>query len=275
MRKKLPAAIVGLLIALAVALLIGILVHSYSYPPYAGGWLKPLFAYLVVALLGAVTGLYELASRYRDAPLEVAGSLPGTSYMAANAAIAMFTLLVIERYHLADDTDTLRRVIVAGFGAMVILRARLFSLRTGSGGELAIGPALALDYLLGMVNREVDRARASDRHRMVVERATKLKNYRFDRAAPYLLNAMGAFQALDLDDRERIAKTIQELTENAAWQPLPDLIKFATVGFSLLTAFGERVFATVFDALEVYLCGLGAADPARPAPPRATPPRAT
>lgn len=271
-----------LVLALTGLLLLAIVVHCRSYPPYAQQAAKAVFAFATVAALGALTGLYELASRYRDAPIDVAASTPGVTYMLANAAIAMLALLIIERYHLADDTDTLRRVVIAGFGGMVVLRARVFSLRSASGSDLAIGPALVLDYLLGMVNREVDRMRAGDRHKMVVDTATRLKAYRFDKASPYLLNAMGAFQALDSDERERIAKTIQELATNADWQSLPDLIKYATVGFSLLTAFGERVFTTVFDGLKLYLEGLGAQAlsappqpspaPPMPAPPAAPPP---
>jgi len=127
-----------------------------------------LAQYLLAAALGALTGMSELISRYRDSPLGVLSTLAAWIYMAVNAgasaaALALAILLQIDFKATAESAPWIR-TLAAGFGAMAVLRSSLFSRQAG-GADVRIGPGTLLQSLLESADRSVDRAGARRRAR--------------------------------------------------------------------------------------------------------------
>lgn len=122
--------------------------------------------YVFVVLLGVFVGWTELLSRYRDAPFSAVVTRAGFIYLAINgfaAAAALFLLDTFEQdafqnYAAGVQRET-ARVLIAGFGAVVVLRSSLFRVRVDQ-SDISVGPAAVLDVLLRVADRDVDRTRA-------------------------------------------------------------------------------------------------------------------
>lgn len=210
-----------------------------------GAGLSPDLAW--VFFLAAAVGFAELVSRYRDAPWRVARSLPGFGYIALNglAGVAAHQLLG----WLSPDArmDAATRVLVAGLGAMVLLRTRLMSIRLSNGTDVEVGPSFLVTTLLSAVNREVDRLRAQDRLRLVNDWARRCAAAMpFAQAEAQLRASLLAFQNLDAEERRGLNDLVRRLMEDDAVRVLPDLLKYQMVGYDFLTAFGDDAFRAVF-----------------------------
>lgn len=123
--------------------------------------------YVVVSLLGLLVGVSELVSRYRDAPWGAVRNPASAAYTAVNAlaaAGALGLLRVFEAdFGTQDEAQTRAiQVLVAGFGAVALLRTSFFVVRVG-GRDIGVGPATLLHVLLFATDRDVDRRRAEQR----------------------------------------------------------------------------------------------------------------
>ncbi len=216
----------------------------------------------VAAALAAFAGFAELVSRYRDQPWQAAGTTAGLTYIVINALTGAAALALLEHFHSAFNApdDGILRVVLAGTGAMVILRSKLFTIRNNDGTDVEVGPAYAVERLLTAVNSDIDRPRAKQRHDLVTRNAKGLATYRFSVAKPFLQASILAFQTMEQQERDRLTKTLDSY---AADETIEDEIKFIAAGFDFVTAFGDRTYAAVFAALLVYLKDRPAAPPAR------------
>jgi hypothetical protein len=206
---------------------------------------------LSAALIGAIVGFAELVSRYRDEPWIVVRTPPGYAFIAMNGAASVAALLLLEHFPktLAAPEDAVASVLLAGTGAMVVLRAKLLTVRQANGNDVAVGPAVAVDTFLSAINRDIDRRRAIERHRLVVDRAAALRGYDFAVAVPFLKAAILAFQSMDADDKTTLNSSLDALLA----PPIVDEIKYMSAGFDILNVFGEAAFIDVFTSLETYL----------------------
>jgi len=123
-----------------------------------------ILEWLIAGLLGAVISSAEIISRYRDEPQYALRTWPSLFYMLVNALASVGTLAIIHTLNWTfgvSDPDLVgwAQVFVAGFGAMAILRASLFSVQVGD-EAVPIGLKHYLDVLLASVDRAVDRKRA-------------------------------------------------------------------------------------------------------------------
>ena len=86
-------------------------------------------ALCAATFFGMIAGGSELLSRYRDEPLKALNSNAGILYVALNGAIsaAAYGLLVRYGKHLFPGIadDELMLSVLAGFGAMAVLRSKL------------------------------------------------------------------------------------------------------------------------------------------------------
>jgi hypothetical protein len=219
--------------------------------PESGPFLR---RYLAAAVIGGLVGGAELVARYRDEPWQVIGSPPGLAFIALNAGAAFFALFLLEhfRHTLAAPNDGFARVMIAGFGAMVVLRSKLLTLRQPGGTDVEVGPAFVVESLLSAVNRDVDRRRAGERIDLVTAMADAFKDHDFDAVAQHLVAALLAFQGLDPEERKMLNDRVRDLVEGTG-RGLPDRVRFTMVGYDYLTAFGEEAFVTAFDALNKAL----------------------
>jgi hypothetical protein len=214
------------------------------------------------AAFGGATGASEIISRYRDEPLSAVVNKYGLIYLILNALLgaAAFGLLT----HYADQllpatkSDWLLRAIMSGFGAMVIVRSKLFIFHSEDGKDYPIGPAIVIETFLRMLDRKIDRYRASRRQQRVFTAMSSVLD--FERSADYLTASLLSFQNLSPEEKAGIAKVIEDYKE-VEW---PAALKSAALGMAFLTIAGEDNFDQVMVSLKSYLASLSAAQPAAP-----------
>jgi hypothetical protein len=221
-----------------------------SWPPHS---LK--LRCLAAAGIGGAVGFAELVSRYRDEPWRSAATWPGVFFIGLNAVAALLALLLMEHFRaeLNAPADGVARVLIAGFGAMVILRSKLLTVRQADGTDIAVGPALALDSLLAAVNRDIDRGRAARRHRLVTGCAEEIARYDFDTAVNFLRPSILAFQSLDPAERSALNESLTVLRNDQEIRAQPVATRYKYFFFDLLTTCGERTFLSIYDDLKRHL----------------------
>ena len=210
---------------------------------------------LAAGAIGGAVGFAELVSRYRDEPWRAAATGPGIVFIALNAFASILALLLMEHFRRDIDApdDGVARALLAGTGAMVVLRAKLFTVRQPDGTDIAVGPALAIDRLLAAVNRDIDRQRASRRHRLVTLHAERLAGYDVAEAIAFLRPAILAFQSLDPAERTALNESLATLENNAELQKQRPEVRYKYFFFDLLTTCGERTFLSIYTDLERHL----------------------
>lgn len=222
-------------------------------------------------LCGALVGVSEIISRYRDEPLRATLNRYGLAYVLINGVVSALAYGVLLRYPtqiLAPVAgDSLLTALVAGFGAMVVLRSKLFIFRTEDGKEYPIGPSIVIETLLRVFDRKIDRLRASERQRRVFERMKDITD--FAAAANYLEASLLSFQNLSQEEKAEVARVIDQYRQQTEW---PDSLRTMAVGFAFLTIAGEENFDEVIGNLKGHLSMIGveAAEPGQsraPAPP--------
>jgi hypothetical protein len=211
--------------------------------------------------IGVIIGAAELISRYRDNPGAALGSRPGLLFIALNGLAAVLALFLMRHFELAgikhDDKnwDLVMQALLAGTGAMVVIRSKLFTIRQPGGNDVSFGPAFAVDTFLSSINREVDRRRVPIRNSKVAAKAHELRGHNFKLAAPFLTSALAAFQDMDEEDAKRLRDEYLALEKDEKFANYTDEAKFYLVGFDILTVFGEKAFDSLFDSLQHYLDG--------------------
>jgi hypothetical protein len=178
----------------------------------------PAHAYALSGAIGALIGTGEILSRYRDAPFRAVATWAGAGYVAFNALIAIVALAFL---HLVlplwsdtpppepDAGDLVRNSLVAGFGAMAVLRSSILTTRAGA-RDVEIGPAAVIDIFRHAMDRSIARLRASNRATEVV---AIMAPVRFDRSNAALANiSMALLQSIDAEERAAIEQQISALS---------------------------------------------------------------
>jgi hypothetical protein len=122
---------------------------------------------IVCVLIGALVAAGELLGRYRAFPATAITSMPGVGYILINAVAAGAAFIIATafdwRFGFPDSTSastvTLARVLIAGFGAMALLRSSLFVFTQGD-TKIDAGPTALLAGLRTAVDRAVDQRHA-------------------------------------------------------------------------------------------------------------------
>ncbi len=221
---------------------------------------------------GGLAGLSEIISRYRDEPFRATGNRYGVGYLLLNGLISAAAYGLLLRY----PTQILPRVaaepllaaFVAGFGAMAVLRSKLFIFRAEDGKDYPIGPSIVLETFLRMLDRKIDRLRASKRQQRVFLQMRDITN--FNAVANYLEASLLSFQNLSQEEKQAITEVIDQYRKQTAW---PDALRTMAVGFAFLTIAGEENFDQVIANMKSYLAEVQTSPPGPPATPGpATPP---
>ncbi len=247
-----------LLSVLVVLVAIDILSAGGVWQAIAESGSRPgLTNYIWTAFFGVLVGFAELVSRYRDEPWRVAILPPGLVFIGLNGIASCFALFLLQTFpqDLHAPSNPVMLVLVAGTGAMVLIRSKLFTVHQPGGSETAVGPAFVLDTMLAAINRDVDRRRASQRTARVAVMAARLNKYSYEAASDFLLASLGAFQNLDNDIAANLRAYLSRLITDDVLKKQKDEIKFVLAGFSILTEYGDKTFDGVFSSLEAYLKG--------------------
>jgi hypothetical protein len=207
---------------------------------------------LLSFVLGALAGLSELISRYRDEPFSAAANIYGGGYLTLNGVLAAAAYGLLARYPkqiLAPlSGDPIMMALTAGFGAMAIFRSKLFIFKAEDGKEYPIGPSIVMETFLGLLDRKIDRRRAAARQRRVFDSLKDVGH--FKDVADYLEASLLSFQNLTQQEKSDIAAVIRQYKEQTAW---PEALRIMAVGFAFLTIAGEENFDEVIEGLKKYL----------------------
>ncbi|EIO3939799.1 hypothetical protein ACEOHO_003528 [Vibrio vulnificus] len=139
----------------------------YNYDPT----LYPDF--FIVWSAGIVLSAVELGSRYKDEPSSVLTSSPGVMYLVINGLICCLGFFLIQNFSWHFEVDEIlplmaqrtMDIMQAALGSMMIMRSSFIKL--GNDSQTDLGLNIVLKKLLAMVDREVDRVRATKRSKDV------------------------------------------------------------------------------------------------------------
>jgi hypothetical protein len=248
-RGKAGYVLAGLVVVVTALVILGIVFDVPAGMAHHGGFV------CLAAAFGAVVGASELVSRYRDEPTRALASASGGSYVFLMAVVSGLAYGLLTRYSsglfpgLAGDP--LMTSIVAGFGAMAVLRSKVFTLRTASGENIAVGPDAAISAFLDAADRGVDRARASKRLALVFEQAKAIK--RPEQGPDFLEISIAALQNLSDEDKARFVQRIDQVQASG----YPPQLKLQALCYELLTLIGERNFVDLMKNLNLYIAAGG------------------
>jgi hypothetical protein len=153
--------------------------------------------------------------------------------------------------------------LVAGFGAMGILRSSAFTLRTGN-EDVSIGPSALLQIILSATDRAVDRARATVRAELMAKTMLGLEFEQIHTALPELAFTM--MQNVSVEEKLDLTTELARLQA----QDMDPTMKSICLGLSLSNIVGQAVVDAAVTALRRSLEPTRAPAPAPPATTEAT-----
>ena len=213
--------------------------------------LSPALEWLTVTLLGALVGIGELVSRYRDAPDRALRTVPAVFYIGVNIAASVAALYLVRVFGWSFGVDGTKnpavlewtQVLVAGFGAMALFRSSLFTVRAGD-RDIAVGPSSFLQVILSAADRAVDRLRAQARTATVTEIMKGVSYAKAKTALPtYCLALM---QNLAEEDQQKLGSALKSLD---SFQGIDDHLKILILGLTLMNVVGPDVLTAAVRSL--------------------------
>jgi hypothetical protein len=252
---------------------------------YTDHWATNAQALGLAFLCGALVGLTEIASRYRDEQVKAIMSPDGVAYILFNGAISTFALILI--WHFQNNPaftflkdNPVGAAIAAGFGATTIMRTRIAVIKGTDNKDVSIGPDIVVSLLLSMIDRRIDRWRSLQRHLMIEQSFNDLRALgSVDDASEYLLASLVSFQNISEADKKAVNDQIQQ---NKTAKVRDPYIQLTTLGYIFLTIAGEENFHQALKEAKTVQgrgvqssSGAAAATPAAVAPPLDVPPPPT
>ena len=121
---------------------------------------------------------------------------------------------------------------------------------------IPIGPDAVISSILRIVDRKIDRKRASARQQLVFECAKLIAdaagpNLDFNNPNNFVSISLASFQNLSTEEKQAILAKGEEL--KLKLKDAPNLFKAMVLGFMLLDIAGEENFRAIMDDLKEYL----------------------
>jgi hypothetical protein len=209
--------------------------------------LRGTTGYLVVALLGGLVGAVELASRYRDDPGRSISQPASIFYIAVNIAASIAALGIVRTFNWNFGQDGIKRevaqVLVAGFGAIALFRAKLFNAAYKE-ETFRWSPGGVLDALLRVSDSQVDRAQA--KRRVIIARQA-MTSLSFPKAALALpAYALGLLENATEDQQKRLRADVDALQSASQ---LSDGTKLQLLGVAVMRFTGPHLLRQAVDGL--------------------------
>lgn len=203
-------------------------------------------------LLGMITAFAEIISKFDDEPMKALKTFPALSYHVLNGVIAVFALYLLSLIagKSADFTsvpaiDQLKYAMTAGFGAMLIMRSKLFNIKVGD-DNVSFGPEQIINIVFRFMESAIGRTRACER-RLFIEQ--KLKDIDFTKV--YDHSVMTLKRALRLTTDDKYLMDLQEVKENldalAQSAGNPDIqLRSYELGYIVYDRMGEVFVSELF-----------------------------
>ncbi len=185
-------------------------------------------------LLGMLTAFAEIIQKFSDEPMAALGTPQALIYHVLNGAISIFALYLLLLYGvpIEGELEKIQAVVVAGLGAMLIMRSKLFNVKAGD-KEIAFGPEQIINVFLRFMEHSIDRIRSSARIAFIKR---VMDNLDFEHIVEYTLTMIESAQALG-DRKDQLIKVIGELRTD---QDVTDRqLRSYRMGFLLLNTMGE------------------------------------
>jgi len=239
------AAIVGVLaVAFTSQAVETLRVHIWYAIAISCAWL--LFVangevlYFYAFCLGMATAFAEIISKFTDEPIKALSAPQAVLYHVLNGIVSAFALKVLFLYSAPVTTlDKVKAVVIAGFGAMLLLRSKLFNVKV-AGEDVSFGPEQIVKVFFRYMELAIDRLRAQARIQFV---KSTLDNIDFMAARGYARTMLNAAQTLEESDLRDIDDKLGKI---AVSTDSPQLKSYA-MGFLLLNKMGEDVVARLFE----------------------------
>ena len=255
-REQTPLAVLidAMLLCFLIAILLAIAASKLrAYVGYlltllvvfAWSWLQGQTDYFWVFALGMSTAFAEIIGKFRDEPLQSVRTGYALVYHIFNGAIAMFALYMLEIVGgpAVDDAGHLKMVLVAGLGAMLVMRSKLFNIKI-AGEDISFGPEQIVKIFLSFMEHAIDRIRACKRITFAKEQVENFKLDRIEELAKYFTRMMDASLARTIEQNEDFAKRLALRRGSNELDTPRD--HFYVMCFHLLNEMGEDFTLEVF-----------------------------
>ena len=130
------------------------------------GTATPVWLYSFTFFLGMATAFAEIISKFRDEPIKALRMPHALLYHLLNGAISAFALKLLVVFsgpeRIATGQEQIKSVVIAGLGAMLIMRSKLFNIKVG-GEDVSFGPEQIIKIYFRFMESAIDRLRAQDR----------------------------------------------------------------------------------------------------------------
>lgn len=217
-------------------------------------------AYVATFVFGALVGLSEVLSRYRDAPGEAARSLPGILYIGFNGTTSLLAFYFIRQIlPLWTDADAAvvasglpsshagdlaRDALLAGLGAMAILRSSVLTARVGS-KDVEVGPAAVMEIFRLAMDRQIARKRAVVRAMAI---AGAMEHVSFRACYQALTGiALSLLQSASADEKAEVERSVAALASQTGRS---DRDKALELGLILADSVGFAALASSVRAIQ-------------------------
>jgi hypothetical protein len=129
---------------------------------------EPLPFVVIAAAIGCAVGMMEIIQRYKSEPFSAVFTTWGELFCLFNGLMSAAGFLLL--YYMALDgqpmtvLEGLKLAALGGFGAPVILRAKILTGRLPDGQEVPVGPDYVVQTFLDVIDRKLDQLRARVRY---------------------------------------------------------------------------------------------------------------
>ncbi|MCY1073256.1 hypothetical protein [Archangium lansingense] len=213
--------------------------------------------YVAVVFIGAFIGIGELVSRYKDDPYEAITNRHAITYTLLNILASAVALLALKTMDMGTTphgegsaSERVGYTLLAGFGAMGVLRSSAFTMRVGK-EDIAIGPSALLQVMLAATDRAVDRARARVRAENMARTMQSIPFEQLEESLPQLAFTM--MQNVTDQEKQGFANELAALRN----KNMDAVAKSICLGLSLSNIVGQGVVDDAVLALRKTLAAAG------------------
>ena len=231
--------------------------------------------YLALAIaIGGFVGVCEIVSRYRDEPyIALVRNRFGPTYILLNGVFAGLAYLLLNHYGepagaTTGSSDRLQLALLGGLGSAVIMRSRLFTVKSPAGEDVAVGPDALIATLLRCIDRGIDRSRSVRRQSLAFKEAMALPPEKVEAAIAFVHASIGAFQNLSEAEQRDLRAILKRVDAELGGDPR---LRFMVISFALLNISGEESYAQLMLNLHDYLRNGDPFPPQSPPQARAQP----
>tara|TARA_R110002096_G_scaffold296811_1_gene491217 strand:- start:788 stop:1432 length:645 start_codon:yes stop_codon:yes gene_type:complete len=209
-----------------------------------------LLSYFIAFSVGALAGIFEIGSRYKDEQIKIAFSyFYAYLYWIINGLLGAFALFLMQSFpEKIPQTDyPVMNAIIAGLGALAILRLNFLNVKNAKGEETGLGLGTLITAALSFINSKIDKDRAADRRKLCDELLKGIQDY--SALIQQMIASLDSFQDLSDEDRQTVQDKFTEVRNNPSLTPR---IRATSIFYTILNLTGEKHIKGVINAYKSH-----------------------